>query len=122
MEAPGDLVKNVVEIRETQKISDQRLSQLKDTVRMIDQNSIDRYNEIKEALKEIASKQSSSEMRLLELEEAMGRTEKELEKFAKLQDIKILDKYMSFIDPSRFLSRDDVIKIVDEYMSTKKWS
>ncbi|MCL5009926.1 MAG: hypothetical protein M1433_03050 [Candidatus Parvarchaeota archaeon] len=122
MEPNGDIVKNIIELRESLKIFDQRLSQLKDTVRMVDQNNIDKYNELREILKGLGADDSSNKAKILEIEDAMDRLQKQLEKFAKLQDVKILDKYLSFIDPSRFLSKEDVIKIVEEYMSSKKWS
>ena len=35
--------------------------------------------------------------------------------------MKVVEKYLSFIDPSRFLSKDDVIKIVENYVNSKKW-
>jgi hypothetical protein len=122
MDQGTDIVKNVVELRESMKIFDQRLSQLKDTIRMVDQNNLDKYKEIKEALQGLMSDMSNNKTKLLEVEDAMDRLERQTEKFAKLQDIKVLDKYLEFIDPSRFLSKDDVIKIVDEYMNSKKWS
>ncbi len=122
MEPNSDTVKNIVELRESLKIFDQRLSQLKDTIRMVDQNNIDKYKEIKEAIQGIMSTASTNKTKILELEDAIERMEKQLEKFAKLQDIKVIEKYMEFIDPSRFLSKEDVIKIVDEYIASKKWS
>lgn len=121
MEQASDLVKNVIEIRESLKIFDQRLSQLKDTIRMVDHNNIDRYNEIKTSLQGLSSALSADKTKLVELDDAINRIEQMTDRFAKLQDIKVLDKYMQFLDPSRFLSKEDVIKIVDEYMSGKKW-
>lgn len=122
MEQGSDIVKNIVELRESFKILDQRLSQLKDTIRMVDQNNLEKYKEIKESLQTLMADQSINKTKILEMEDALERMNGQLDKFAKSQDIKILDKYLEFIDPSRFLSKDDVIKIVDEYMSNKKWS
>jgi Mg2+ and Co2+ transporter CorA len=122
MDQSTDVVKNIVELRESLKIFDQRLSQLKDTIRMVDQNNLDKYKEIKEALQGLTSSTSGNKTKILELEDALDRMEAQLQKFAKLQDIKILDKYLEFIDPSKFLSKEDVIKIVDEYLSGKKWN
>ncbi len=121
MDSSSDIIKNIVELRESLKIFDQRLSQLKDTVRMVDQNNIDKYNDLKEILRNLSAEVSSNKTKMVELEDAMDRLQKQLEKFAKLQDVKILDKYLSFIDPSRFLSKEDVIKIIEEYMGGKKW-
>ncbi|MCL5016644.1 MAG: hypothetical protein M1441_00695 [Candidatus Parvarchaeota archaeon] len=121
MEQSSDIVKNIVELRESLKIFDQRLSQLKDTIRMVDQNNIDRYSEIKEALQDLSESVSSDKSKILEVEDTLGRIEKQMEQFARLQDVKVIEKYLSFVDPSRFLSKDDVIKIVDNYMSSKKW-
>jgi Mg2+ and Co2+ transporter CorA len=121
VEQSSDIVKNIVELRESLKIFDQRLSQLKDTIRMVDQNNIDRYSEIKEALQDLSESVSSDKSKILEVEDTLGRIEKQMEQFARLQDVKVIEKYLSFVDPSRFLSKDDVIKIVDNYMSSKKW-
>ena len=118
----GDITHNIVELRESLKIFEQRISQLKDTVRMIDQNNIDKYNEMKGLMQGFSASLSGLKTKVLELEDAIGRIEKESENFARIQDMKVVEKYLSFIDPSRFLSKDDVIKIVDEYMNSKKWS
>ncbi len=122
MEQSGDLTKNIVELRESLKIFEQRMAQLKDTVRMIDQNNIDKYNEVKSLIQGFNASLSGLKTKVLEMEDAIGRIEKESGGFARAQDVKVLEKYLSFIDPSRFLSKDDVIKIVESYMGSKKWS
>ena len=53
---------------------------------------------------------------------ALNRLERQSETYAKAQDIKVIEKYLSFVDPSRFLNKEDVIKIVNDYMNSKKWS
>ncbi len=122
MEQKSDVTKNVVELRESMKIFDQRLSQLKDTIKMVDQNNLEKYKEIKAALQEINTDLSNSKTKIFEMEDAVNRIERQTDNFAKLQDIKVIEKYLSFIDPSRFLNQEDVIKIVNEYMSSKKWT
>ena len=122
MEQQGDLTKNIVELRESIKIFDQRISQLKDTIKMVDQNNLEKYREIKAALQEINGGLSGSKTKIFELEDAVNRLERQTETYAKVHDIKVIEKYLSFVDPSRFLNKDDVIKIVNEYMNSKKWS
>ncbi len=121
MEQGGDIVKNIVELRESMKLFDQRLSQLKDTIRMVDQNNLDKYREIKSVLQDLSAGVSSDKSKILEIEDTLSRIEKQMERFARVQDVKVIEKYLSFVDPSRFLSKEDVIKIVDDYMSNKKW-
>jgi mRNA-degrading endonuclease HigB of HigAB toxin-antitoxin module len=121
MEQGGDIVKNIVELRESMKLFDQRLSQLKDTIRMVDQNNLDKYKEIKSVLQDLSAGVSSDKSKILEIEDTLSRIEKQMERFARVQDVKVIEKYLSFVDPSRFLSKEDVIKIVDDYMSNKKW-
>ncbi|MCL4391602.1 hypothetical protein M1112_02815 [Candidatus Parvarchaeota archaeon] len=122
MEMQNDLTRNVIELRESIKIFDQRMSQLKDTIKMVDQNSLEKYREIKIALQGINNELSSSKTKIFELEDAVNRLERQSETYAKIQDIKVIEKYLGFIDPSRFLNKEDVIKIVNEYMNSKKWS
>jgi predicted RNase H-like nuclease (RuvC/YqgF family) len=122
MEPQSDLTRNVVELRESIKIFDQRISQLKDTIKMVDQNNLEKYKEIKLAIQSINNEISSSKTKIFELEDAINRLERQSENFAKSQDIKVIEKYLSFVDPSRFLNKEDVIKIVNDYMNSKKWS
>jgi len=117
-----DLTRNVVELRESLKIFEQRISQLKDTIKMVDQNNLEKYKEIKIALQEINNELSSSKTKIFELDDALNRLERQSETYAKAQDIKVIEKYLSFVDPSRFLNKEDVIKIVNDYMKSKKWS
>lgn len=122
MEPQNDLTKNVVELRESIKIFDQRISQLKDTIKMVDQNNLEKYKEIKIAIQEINNEISNSKTRTFELEDAINRLERQAENFAKSQDIKVIEKYLSFVDPSRFLNKEDVIKIINDYMNSRKWT
>ncbi len=122
MELQNDLTKNIVELRESIKIFDQRISQLKDTIKMIDNNNLEKYKEIKIAIQEINNEISSDKTKIFELEDAINRLERQAENFAKVQDIKVIEKYLSFVDPSRFLNKEDVIKIVNDYMNNRKWT
>ncbi len=116
-----DIIKGIIELRESLKIFEQKLLQLKDSLTVIDQNTIERYNELKEAIQTISKQVNENKNRILELDDQISRLNNELTQFAKERDLKVIEKYLSFIDPSRFLSKDDVIKIVDEYISEKKW-
>jgi predicted RNase H-like nuclease (RuvC/YqgF family) len=122
MEQQGDLARNVVELRESIKIFDQRIAQLKDTIKMVDQNNLEKYKEIKIAIQNINSEISNSKTKIFELEDAINRIERQADNFAKIQDVKVIEKYLSFIDPSRFLNKEDVIKIVNDYMNSRKWT
>jgi uncharacterized protein YhaN len=121
MDQNSDLVKNIINLREALKLYDQRLSQTKEEMIEIRRAEVERYNEIKASIQSLSSSINASKSKLIELEDAINRLEKLSEKFARLQDVKILDKYLSFVDPSRFLSKEEVIKILDDYMQTKKW-
>ena len=122
MEQEEDIIKSVIELREALKIYDQRLVQLKGTLSLIEQNDMERSKDIKSALQNMSSQLVSHTNKIVELQDLVGRLEKQGEQYAKIQDVKVIDRYLSIIDPSRFLSKEDVIKIVDDYMSSKKWS
>lgn len=122
MEQNEDLIKNVIELREALKIYDQRLVQLKGNLSLIEQNNMERNKEVRSALQGITSQVTAHTNKLVELQDMVGRMEQQSEQFAKMQDVKVIDRYLSLIDPSRFLSKEDVIKIVQEYLAGKKWS
>ncbi|MGC8516701.1 MAG: hypothetical protein ACP5MT_02290 [Candidatus Acidifodinimicrobium sp.] len=117
-----NLVRSVIELRESLKIFEQRLGQMKDTIAMVDKNNMDKYSEIKTVLQNIFAEVNEEKNKILELNDRLLRLSKQTEDFAKERDLRVLEKYVSLIDPSRFLSRDDVIKIVDNYLNSKKWA
>ncbi|MBE5728589.1 hypothetical protein IHE51_01895 [Candidatus Parvarchaeota archaeon] len=117
-----NLIKSVIELRESLKIFEQRLAQMKDTIAMVDKNNMDKYSDIKAVLQNIFAEVNEEKNRILELNDRLLRLSKQTEDFAKERDLKVMEKYVSLIDPSRFLSRDDVIKIVDNYLNSKKWA
>ncbi len=121
MEQQVDLVKSIIELRESLKIFEQKLLQLKDSISVVDQNNIERYNETKENIQNLFKLFDENRSKILEIEDQLERMNREMEQFARDKDVKIIEKYLSFIDPSRFLSKDDVIKIVDDYLNEKKW-
>ena len=112
----------MIELRESLKIFEQRLAQMKDTIAMVDKNNMDKYSDIKAVLQNIFAEVNEEKNRILELNDRLLRLSKQTEDFAKERDLKVMEKYVSLIDPSRFLSRDDVIKIVDNYLNSKKWA
>lgn len=117
-----NLIRSVIELRESLKIFEQRLAQMKDTIAMVDKNNMDKYSDIKAVLQNIFAEVNEEKNRILELNDRLLRLSKQTEDFAKERDLKVMEKYVSLIDPSRFLSRDDVIKIVDNYLNSKKWA
>jgi bifunctional N-acetylglucosamine-1-phosphate-uridyltransferase/glucosamine-1-phosphate-acetyltransferase GlmU-like protein len=117
-----NLIKSVIELRESLKIFEQRLAQMKDTIAMVDKNNMDKYSDIKAVLQNIFAEVNEEKNKILELNDRLLRLSKQTEDFAKERDLKVMEKYVSLIDPSRFLSRDDVIKIVDNYLNSKKWA
>ncbi|MDP8012709.1 MAG: hypothetical protein RAK22_01240 [Nanoarchaeota archaeon] len=121
MEQQVDLVKSIIELRESLKIFEQKLLQLKDSISVVDQNNIERYNETKENIQNLFKLFDENRSKILEIEDQLERMSREMEQFARDKDVKIIEKYLSFIDPSRFLSKEDVIKIVDDYLNEKKW-
>lgn len=121
-QSQDNLVKSVIELRESLKIFEQRIAQMKDTIAMVDKNNMDKYSEIKTVLQNIFSEVNEEKNRILELNDRLLRLSKQTEEFAKERDLKVMEKYVSLIDPSRFLSRDDVIKIVNNYLNSKKWA
>ncbi|MEM3190871.1 MAG: hypothetical protein QW292_02010 [Candidatus Parvarchaeota archaeon] len=121
-QSQDNLIKSVIELRESLKIFEQRLGQMKDTIAMVDKNNMDKYSEIKAVLQNIFSEVNEEKNKILELNDRLIRLSKQTEDFAKERDLKVMEKYVSLIDPSRFLSREDVIKIVDNYLNSKKWA
>jgi hypothetical protein len=66
---------------------------------MVDQNNLDKYKEIKFVLQNLSASVSSDKSKILEIEDTFNRIEKQMERFARIQDVKVIEKYLSFVDP-----------------------
>jgi len=102
------------------RVLESRYSLMRDRLFLINQNMLTEY---KKLIKEI--KYVNEELKTLkkDFDEAKGLLRNiilEIRGFAKKEDVKVIEKYVSFIDPLKFATEEDVIKIIRGEKHTKR--
>lgn len=113
--------RTLIEISESLKLLDQKIAQMRDTLKLIDKNTLEKYSELSTSISDLINKVSSIEERLDRDESEIRMIEAQIKELARVEDLKVLQKYLELIDPTRFLSKEDVIKIIEEYLEKNKW-
>lgn len=75
--------------------------------------------EIRKTLQEIRSKISTLESEINVVKNELQIMEKRLEDFAKKEDIRVLEKYIEFLNPSAYVTEKRVKEIIKELLGGK---
>jgi uncharacterized protein YoxC len=94
------------------RLLEERTDQLRQKAKIIDENMIDKTNHLKEEIGKTNARIDQLIKEIKEVKENMERLIKEIGNVATVQDVKVLEKYINMIDPTRFLTKDEVVKIV----------
>ena len=94
------------------RLLEERTDQLRQKSKIIDENMITKTDHLMEEIERTNARIDQIGKELKEIKEAMEHLIKELENVATVQDVKVLEKYINMIDPTRFLTRDEVTKII----------
>ncbi len=101
------------DFNERLRILESRYTLLRERMLIINQNMINEYKKSGETLKDINQEVYTLKKDMAELKDVMNKILKELNLFAKKQDLKVVEKYINFWNPLNFVTENDVIKILD---------
>ena len=93
---------------------------LRDRVLVINQNMIDEYKRLLIELKGLNSDIKDVRDDVFKIKEALKHLIKELDLFARKDDVKVLEKYINLWNPMKFTTEQDVINIIKEHSRHKE--
>ena len=93
---------------------------LRDRVLVINQNMIDEYKRLLIELKGLNSDIKDVRDDVFKIKEALKHLIKELDLFARKEDVKVLEKYINLWNPMKFTTEQDVINIIKEHSRHKE--
>ena len=88
---------------------------LRDRVLIINNNMIEEYKKLISETKIINSDIREIKNDIFKIKESMKHIIKELELFARKEDVKVLEKYINLWNPLKFVTEEDVLKLIDKY-------
>ena len=102
------------------RINESRLSHLRERLLVTDNNSISEFKKISLDVRELNSELKGIKTDIFKVKEVLKDITKELENFARNQDVKILEKYINMWNPLNFITEKEVIKLIKENARSSK--
>ena len=101
------------------KIIEERYTGLRRKTQLTEQNMLNINKKISTEVKTISSDINETRRALLEITVKIKEIKEELSKYAKKNDLKLLDKYMSYWEPLNYVTAEEVEKIAKEMLAKK---
>lgn len=99
------------------KISEERYNELRRKILLIEQNMINNHKKSMNEIKVLNSEITDLNSKITEVQDRILLIIKELKLTAKKEDIDVMKKYVELWNPMRFVTKDQVEKIVKELMN-----
>ena len=112
--------KRISELSERTRLLEERLKQARSRVQVIDETNITKIRELRDGINNLSSDIATMRKDFDELKEIVRRMAKELGQAAKLSDIRVLEKYISMLDVTRIVTREEVLRIIKDEVSKSK--
>ena len=90
-----------------------KYSQFGERLLVVNQNMIEEYKKIMREIKAMESEFKEMHVDVTHLKETLKDFSKESELFARKNDVKVLEKYINLWDPLKFITEEDVQRIID---------
>lgn len=103
------------ELNERTRLLEERGKQLMQKIQVVDETGMKKISDIRDKMQSIENQINGLRKEFEESREVLRRVVKDLEQAAKLSDVKVLEKYIGMMDITRLLTKEDVLKIIEEY-------
>ncbi|HDD05243.1 MAG TPA: hypothetical protein ENF51_02010 [Candidatus Aenigmarchaeota archaeon] len=110
------LYQQVNQLMSRVRLLEERYDQLSTKIKIVDESSLKRYKEIKEMISDFNADVDELRKLVKELETVVKNIIKELENVAKVQDVKVLERYINLLDPTRYLTKEEAIQLIRKEM------
>ena len=88
---------------------------LRDRMLLINNNMIEEYKKIITELRLANEETQELKLDMYRMREAMKHLLKELELFARKEDVKFLEKYINLWNPMKFVTEEEVIELIKKH-------
>lgn len=114
MDAINDISRKLSELNERTRLLEERQKQSREKLQVVDETFTNKIKEIKGNLSSVEDELNVMRKSVDETREIVRRIAKDIESTAKLNDVRVLEKYINMVDFTRIVTKDDVIRIVQD--------
>ncbi len=118
--AEEEVYQRVVDVITRLRMVEENLENVMKRVLSFETGFVREVREIRDEIKEIKSKMMDIEKKLNEFDERLKTLENSLKDFARREDVKVIEKYIEFLNPSNYVTREEVLKMIKRYVGERK--
>ena len=96
------------------RINESKITALRERLLVTDINMIDEYKRLSEEIKNINSEIMEIKNAMQSLKETMQDIIKNIERFASVEDVKVLERYINVWNPLNFVTEKEVRQLIQE--------
>ncbi len=115
-----EITQVVVELNNRIRTLENKYNLLGERLLVVNQNMIEEYKRLLREMKIINEDTREIRQEVFLTQDALRNIVKEMELFAKKEQIKVLEKYLDLINPMRFVTEEEVEKIVVQHAKGSK--
>ncbi len=109
----------IVDLNTRIRVLEERHNTLRERVLIVNQNMVDEYKKLLQEIKTINSDIREIKGDLNSIKDTIRHMIKEMEYFARKDNLKVLEKYINVWNPLNFVTEKDVIRIINERRGEK---
>jgi hypothetical protein len=106
--------RKMAELSERTRLLEERLKQTREKLQVVDETFMNKIKELKENFAAIGDELAGVRKNAEETREIVRQIARQTESTAKLSDVKVLEKYINMVDITRIITKEDVMRIVQD--------
>ena len=119
--APEPEISNdFIELTRRSRVLEERYSNLERRSQVMEENMIEHHRKLSSEIRLLNDDLAEMKKTIADLNEKMQYLAAELQDFARKEDVQALKKYLDYWDPLKFVTQNQVEKIVKELIDEKK--
>jgi predicted transcriptional regulator len=99
---------------ERTRLLESRYSTLRERVLVVNQNLIAHYKKLYQEIRHLNTEMKELRSDMFEIKEAMKNVIEDLQSCAKIENLKIGEKYINLWNPLHFVTEEEVLKLIEE--------
>jgi len=120
IEKEQETARKFAQLSERTRLLEERLKQSFQKIQVIDETNMNKIKDIKDKITNLEEQLASIRKDFDEAKEIVRRIAKDMSQTAKLSDLRVLEKYINMVDITRLVTKEDVLRLIDDYESEKK--
>lgn len=107
-----EITQIIVDLNNRVRTLENKYNLLGERLLIVNQNMIEEYKRLLNEMKILNSDLREMKQDIFLTQDAMRNTVKEMELFAKKEQVKVLERYIDLLNPMRFVTEDEVENLV----------